>query len=104
MNQDLSIVQLVLHASVVVQLVMALLLSGVRGQLGGYLSQTVCTQARSTLNEAFRKEFWSGTSPSELLTSAHAPRAAGRADGAHICQRYAREYHKLRERHAHDTH
>ena len=102
MNQDLSIVQLVLHASVVVQLVMALLLSVSVASWAAIFRKLFALKRVRTLNEAFEKEFWSGTSLSELLTSAtrHAQQAGPME---RIFASGMREYHKLRERHVHDA-
>jgi biopolymer transport protein TolQ len=63
-QQDLSIVQLLLHASWVVQAVVMASAGHVGGQLGGHLPQSCCLRLMKVarLNEAFDREFWSGTS------------------------------------------
>jgi biopolymer transport protein TolQ len=97
MNQDLSIVSLVLHASLVVQIVMAGLM------LVSLASWTVIFGKLFGLrrvrdgNDVFEREFWSGRSLSELNQQAGA-----RPDGAPMERIFAsgmREFLKLRERH-----
>jgi hypothetical protein len=51
MNQDLSILQLVLNASIVVQLVMLLLVSHLHRQLGRHFSQAVLPGQGQSLND-----------------------------------------------------
>jgi biopolymer transport protein TolQ len=96
MNQDLSIVSLVLQASLVVQLVMAGLL------LVSLASWTVIFAKLFGLkrvrggNEAFEREFWSGRSLTEMSNE-----AANRTDGAPMERIFAsgmKEFLKLREK------
>ena len=101
MNQDFSIITLVLHASFVVQLVVAGLLlvslaswTVIFGKLFGL------KQVRGR-NEEFEREFWSGKSLNELNN------AAGRkADAAPLERIFAsgmREFLKLREKRVTDA-
>jgi len=96
MNQDLSIVSLVLQASAVVQLVMAgLALVSLASWtvIFGKLFGLKTVRAR---NEAFEREFWSGRSLTELNQA-----ATNKADAAPIERIFAsgmREFLKLRER------
>ncbi len=84
MNQDLSIVTLVLHASLVVQIVMAGLMIAslaswtvIFGKLFG-LRRTCAPR-----NDEFEREFWAGRNLNDLYADAD---QAGRrrADGAHL--------------------
>ena len=96
MNQDLSIFSLVLHASLVVQVVMAGLLfvsiaswSVIFGKLFGL------KRVRGG-NEGFEREFWSGRSLTELNQQ-----AGSRVDASPMERIFAsgmREFLKLRER------
>ncbi len=96
MNQDFSIITLVLHASFVVQLVMVGLL------LTSLASWTVIFNKLFGLrrlrrgNEAFEQEFWSGKNLNDLFNS-----ASGKADSSTMERIFAsgmREFLKLRER------
>ncbi|WP_119154513.1 protein TolQ [Caldimonas tepidiphila] len=96
-NQDMSIIQLVLHASFVVQVVMALLLAG------SLASWTVIfTKFRSLgevrrLNEQFERQFWSGRNLNELFNDANGNAARG-GPMERIFAAGMREFLKLRER------
>jgi biopolymer transport protein TolQ len=70
MNQDLSIVQLLLNASVVVQLVVALLLLISIASWSVIVSKVTAIRKTQQLNESFEKEFWSGKLLNELFQSA----------------------------------
>ena len=97
MNQDLSIVTLVLHASLVVQIVMVGLL------LTSLVSWTVIFGKLFGLrrvrgeNEEFEREFWAGKNLNDLYND-----ATKRADNAAPMERIfasgMREFLKLRER------
>ncbi len=96
MNQDMSIFSLVLHASLVVQLVMAGLLivslvswTVIFGKLFG-LART------RRDNESFERDFWSGRSLHELQQSALA--ADGGAPMQRIFASGLREFLKLRDK------
>jgi biopolymer transport protein TolQ len=96
MSQDLSIISLVLNASLVVQLVMVGLL------LTSLVSWTVIFGKIFGLkrirrdNEDFEKEFWSGKSLAELLDAARATPAS--APMERIFASGTHEFMKLRER------
>jgi biopolymer transport protein TolQ len=95
-NQDLSIVGLVLHASLVVQLVIAGLLLASLASWTVIFGKLVGLKRVRQGNDAFEREFWSGRSLTELLQSAgakplHAPLERIFASGM-------REFMKLRER------
>ena len=97
MNQDLSIVQLVLHASLVVQLVMALLLVVSVASWAAIFRKLLALKRVKALNDEFEREFWSGRSLNELFTAAvqHA-KQAGPLE--RIFASGMREFQKLRER------
>jgi biopolymer transport protein TolQ len=101
MNQDFSIVSLILHASLVVQLVMAGLLivslcswTVIFGKVFG-LSRT------RKINDDFERDFWAGSNLNALYNG-----AAQRVNGAPLERIFAsgmREFMKLRERKVVDT-
>jgi biopolymer transport protein TolQ len=101
MNQNLSILTLVMHASLVVQLVMAGLM------LASLASWTVIfgklfglKKVRSS-NEDFEREFWAGKNLNELFND-----ASKRKDGSPMERIFAtgmREFLKLRERRVADA-
>ncbi|PZP30381.1 MAG: protein TolQ [Roseateles depolymerans] len=101
MNQDLSIVSLILHASFAVQLVITALLlvslaswSVIFGKLFG-LAQV------KRKNDAFEAEFWSGKNLNELYQA-----VGNRQDGSPLERIFAsgmREFMKLREKRVADT-
>jgi biopolymer transport protein TolQ len=96
MNQDLSIVGLVLQASLVVQLVMAGLLLTSLASWAVIFGKLFGLKRVRQGNEAFEREFWSGRGLTELLqTSGAKPDAAplDRIFGAGM-----REFMKLREK------
>ena len=96
MNQDLSIVGLVLQASLVVQLVMAGLLLTSLASWAVIFGKLFGLKRVRQGNEAFEREFWSGRGLTELLqTSSAKPDAAplDRIFGAGM-----REFMKLREK------
>jgi len=102
MNQDFSIVTLILHASFVVQLVMALLLCVSIASWAAIIRKYFALKRTRTLNEDFEREFWSGTSLNELFSSA-AQNAKFAGPMERIFASGMREYHKLRERQVGDT-
>lgn len=97
MNQDMNILNLVLHASIVVQLVMAALL------MVSMVSWTVIFAKLFGLarvrngNENFERDFWSGRSLQELYASASRNERHG-APMERIFAAGMREFLKLRER------
>ncbi|MCG2592867.1 protein TolQ [Ramlibacter sp. XY19] len=97
MNQDLSILQLVLGASFVVQLVMALLLVVSVTSWAAIFRKLFALKRVKSLNDDFEREFWSGTSLNDLLASA-AQNAKLAGPMERIFASGMREYQKLRER------
>ena len=102
MNQDLSIIQLVLHASFVVQLVMLLLLAVSITSWAAIVRKLRALKEVRELNDAFERAFWSGTSLNDLYASA-AQNAKTAGPMERIFASGMREYQKLRERHIQDT-
>lgn len=97
MNQDMSILQLVLHASFVVQLVMLLLLAGSVASWAAIFRKLRALKDIKSLNEEFEREFWSGTSLNDLYAAA-AQNARQAGPMERIFASGMREYQKLRER------
>ena len=97
MNQNFSIIQLILHASFVVQLVVLLLLVVSVTSWAAILRKLSAFRAVRGLNDEFERNFWSGASLNDLYAS-----AAKNADHAGPMERIfasgMREYQKLRER------
>jgi biopolymer transport protein TolQ len=102
MNQDLSILTLLLHASLPVQLVV-LLLAGISiASWAAIFRKFFALKRMRALNDEFEREFWSGTSLNELFSSA-AQNAKFAGPMERIFASGMREYQKLRERHVSDT-
>ncbi|WP_291014408.1 protein TolQ [Hydrogenophaga sp.] len=102
MNQDLSIVQLMLDASWVVQAVVALLVVVSVISWAAIFRKVFAIRRVKTHNEDFEREFWSGTNLNELYTAA----AQGARHGGPMERIFAsgmREYQKLRERRITDS-
>jgi biopolymer transport protein TolQ len=97
MTKDLSILQLVLNASWVVQLVMLLLVAVSIASWAAIFRKLFTLKRVNTLNEEFEREFWSGTSLNDLLAAA-AQNAKLAGPMERIFASGMREYHKLRER------
>jgi biopolymer transport protein TolQ len=102
MNQDLSIVTLVLHASFVVQLVMLLLVVVSVASWAAIFRKFFSLKRTRSLNDDFERDFWSGTSLNELFASA-AQNAKFAGPMERIFASGMREYQKLRERHISDA-
>ncbi len=97
MNNDMSIVSLVLHASFVVQLVMAILLAISVASWAAIIRKLTAIKRIQSLNEEFERVFWSGTSLNELFAGASQnAKLAGPME--RIFASGMREYQKLRER------
>ncbi|NIM40743.1 MAG: protein TolQ [Hydrogenophaga sp.] len=102
MTPELSIVQLMLHATWVVQAVVALLV------LMSLISWAAIFRKMGTLkrvrsrNEAFEREFWSGTNLNELYAAA-AQNARSAGPMERIFASGMREFNKLRERRITDS-
>jgi len=69
-QQDLSIVQLVLHASFVVQLVIALLLAMSLASWTVIFGKLFGIKRVRTLNDGFERDFWSGQNLQDLYADA----------------------------------
>jgi biopolymer transport protein TolQ len=97
MNNDMSIVSLVLHASFVVQIVMVILLTISVASWAAIIRKLTAIKRIQNLNEEFERVFWSGTSLNELFASASQnAKLAGPME--RIFASGMREYQKLRER------
>ena len=96
MNQDFSIITLVLHASIVVQLVMLGLMLTSLASWTVIFSKLFGLRRLRLDNEAFEQEFWSGKNLNDLFNSAN-----GKAECSTMERIFAsgmREFLKLRER------
>ena len=101
MNQDLSIVSLILHASWVVQGVVALLIGVSIASWAAIFRKMLALKRVQNLNDEFDREFWSGTSLNDLFAGA-AQNAKNSGSMERIFASGMREYQKLRERHITD--
>ncbi len=97
MNQDLSIVNLILHASWVVQGVVALLVGVSIASWAAIFRKIIALKRVQKLNEDFDREFWSGTSLNDLAAGA-VQNAKNSGSMERIFASGMREYQKLRER------
>jgi len=97
MNQDLSIVNLLLNASWVVQGVVALLVGVSIASWAAIIRKIMALKKVQNLNEEFDREFWSGTSLNDLAAGA-AQNAKHSGPMERIFASGMREYQKLRER------
>ena len=102
MNQDLSIVSLLLHASWVVQAVVALLIGISVASWAAIFRKVVAIKRATLLNDEFDRGFWSGTSLNDLFAGA-AQNAKSSGSMERIFASGMREYQKLRERHISDA-
>ncbi len=97
MNQDLSIITLVLHASLVVQLVMALLLLVSLASWSVIFAKLMGLRRVRDDNQRFDHEFWAGRTLQELFQDA--ARGSGpNSPQERIFVAGMREFMKLRER------
>lgn len=97
MNQDMSIVQLVLGASWVVKGVMALLACVSVASWAAIFRKIFALRRVKSLNEEFEREFWSGTTLNDLYAAA-AQNARSAGPMERIFASGMREFQKLRER------
>ena len=97
MNNDMSIISLVLHASFVVQLVMVILLTISVASWAAIIRKITAIKRIQNLNDEFERVFWSGTSLNELFTAA-SQNAKLSGPMERIFASGMREYQKLRER------
>ncbi len=96
MNQDLSIISLIMHASLTVQLVIAALLLVSLASWSVIFSKLISLSRVKARNEHFEQEFWSGKNLNDLYNS-----VSNHQDGAPLERIFAsgmREFLKLRER------
>jgi biopolymer transport protein TolQ len=96
MNQDFSILTLVVQASLVVQVVMAGLMLGSLASWTVIFGKLFGLKRVRTMNEEFEREFWAGRNLNELYGD-----AAKRTDASPMERIFAagmREFFKLRER------
>ena len=97
MNQDLSILNLILNASLVVQGVMLLLVVVSVSSWAAIFRKLFALNRVKALNETFEREFWSGTSMNDLFAAA-AKNARDSGPMERIFASGMREFQKLRER------
>ncbi|MDO9570054.1 MAG: protein TolQ [Hydrogenophaga sp.] len=97
MNHDLSIVQLMLNASWVVQAVVVLLVTVSVISWAAIFRKVFAIQRVRAHNEVFEREFWSGGNLNELYAAA-AQSARHGGPMERIFASGMREYQKLRER------
>jgi biopolymer transport protein TolQ len=97
MNQDLSILHLVLNASVVVQAVMLLLMLVSISSWAAIFRKLFALNRVKAQNEAFERDFWSGSSLNDLFTAA-SRNAQSCGPMERIFASGMREFQKLRER------
>jgi biopolymer transport protein TolQ len=102
MTQDLSILHLVLNASLVVQLVMLLLVVVSISSWAAIFRKLFALRRVKSLNETFEREFWSGTSINDLYATAK-KNARETGPMERIFASGMREFQKLRERRITDT-
>jgi biopolymer transport protein TolQ len=97
MNNDLSILHLVLNASIVVQAVMLLLVVVSVSSWSAIFRKLFALNQINALNEQFEREFWSGSSMNDLFaTATKNARTCGPME--RIFASGMREFQKLRER------
>jgi biopolymer transport protein TolQ len=102
MNQDLSIVQLLLNASWVVQAVVLILMLVSVMSWAAIFRKLLSLKQVKNLNEEFEREFWSGKSLNELFAGAQ-QNAKSSGPMERIFASGMREYQKLRERRITDS-
>ena len=96
MNNDLSIVSLIVHASFTVQLVIAALLLVSLASWSVIFGKLISLSRIKDGNDAFEQEFWSGKNLNELFNA-----VSSRNNGAPLERIFAsgmREFLKLREK------
>ncbi len=102
MNQDLSILHLVLNASVVVQAVMLLLMVISISSWAAIFRKLFALNRVKSLNEVFERNFWSGSSLNDLFANA----SKNPSEGGPMERIFAsgmREFQKMRERRVTDA-
>ena len=102
MNQDFSIVHLLLNASWVVQAVVLILMAVSIASWTAIFRKIFALKEVKALNDVFEREFWSGTSLNELFAAA-AKNGRNAGPMERIFASGMREYQKLRERRISDS-
>src|SRR5690606_34248188 len=102
MNQDLSIIELVLHASLLVQLVMLLLLGISLASWSVIFGKLIGLKRVREDNEEFDREFWAGRTLQELFQDASKGNGPP-SPQERIFAAGMREFMKLRERRVTDV-
>ncbi len=102
MNQDISILHLVLNASIVVQAVMLLLMLVSISSWAAIFRKLFALKRVKAQNEAFEREFWSGSSLNDLFSAA-SKNAQHCGPMERIFASGMREFQKLRERRVADV-
>ena len=102
MNQDLSILHMVLNASVVVQLVMLLLVVISVWSWAAIFRKLFALKRVKSLNDDFEREFWSGNSLNDLFAAA-TKNARDSGPMERIFASGMREFQKLREKRIDDV-
>ncbi|WP_293661480.1 protein TolQ [Rhodoferax sp. OV413] len=102
MNQDLSILHLVLNASIVVQAVMCLLMLMSIASWAAIFRKLFAIKRVKSQNETFERDFWSGSSLNDLFNSA-SRNAQTCGPMERIFASGMREFQKLRERRVSDV-
>jgi biopolymer transport protein TolQ len=97
MNQDMSILHLVLNASVVVQAVMLLLIVMSITSWSTIFKKLFALKQIKSQNETFERNFWTGTSLNDLFDTA-TQNVNQRGPTERIFTSGMREFQKLRER------
>ena len=98
MNQDMSILTLVLEASLVVQIVMLLLLLVSVASWSVIFSKVSSLKRVRQDNDAFDREFWAGRTLQELYQDASRDKSGPSSPQERIFAAGMREFMKLRER------
>ena len=101
-TQDMSILSLILHASWVVQVVMAILIAASIASWATIFRKSQALKKVRLFNEAFEQDFWSGQSLNDLYNSA-TQNAKNGGPMERIFASGMREYKKLRERRITDS-
>lgn len=101
-TQDMSILSLILHASWVVQVVMAILIAASIASWATIFRKAQALKKVRLFNEAFEQDFWSGQSLNDLYNSATQNAKHG-GPMERIFASGMREYKKLRERRISDS-
>ncbi|MDX9844241.1 MAG: protein TolQ [Aquabacterium sp.] len=103
MNQDMSILTLVLEASLVVQVVMLLLLLVSVASWSVIFSKVSSLKRVRQGNDEFDREFWAGRTLQELYQDASRDKNGPRSPQERIFASGMREFMKLRERRVADV-